>query len=317
MGRPLFITQHGELRRKNNTLHFVGENLEKAIPIKQLSEIHCVGRVSITSGSIDLLSVYGIPVHFYTITGFYKGSFIPKTSGDGKLKVVQVQHYLDCERRTYIAKQIVLGMKNTMIKALERKTNVSSIKEVSVDGETVNEILGMEAELWNRYYFLFGQTVKLKFKKRTRRPPKDEVNALISYGNSLLYGLALSAIIRAGLDPDISFLHEPMGRRFSLTLDISEPFKPLITAKIIWKSINKGSLTKKDFRKNKKNNGVYLNSEGRRKFVQTFNEILSNTVYCPKVKRNISYRLMLDYEAKKLANHLKGRKLYRAFRPWW
>ncbi|NJE13337.1 type I-B CRISPR-associated endonuclease Cas1b [Thermococcus sp. LS2] len=316
MPHPLFITQHGELRRKDNTLHFVGETLEKAIPLAQVSEIHCVARVTLTSGAIDLLSVEGIPVHFYTVEGLYKGSFIPKTGGNGKLKIAQVQHYLDEKKRLYIAQQIVQGIKNTMLKSL-RGQDTSRLTEIAVGGATIEEIRGIEAKLWREYYHLFAQTLKMKFRKRTRKPPKDEVNALISYGNSILYGLTLSAIIRAKLDPDISFLHEPMQNRFSLSLDLSEPFKPLIVMSAVKYAINKGMIRKHHFRKPRKKNAVYLSAEGRRKFIQALNMVLSRTVYYPRAKRNVSYRLMMDYEAKRLANHLLGRRKYKAFKPWW
>ncbi len=141
------------------------------------------------------------------------------------------------------------------------------------------------------------------------------MNSLISFGNSLLYGITLSSIVRARLDPDVSFLHEPREGRFSLSLDLSEPFKPLIVMSVVRKVVNKKIITKQHFRK--RNGGVYLSSKGRRKFVQAFEECLSRAVYCPMTKRNVSYRSMINFEARKLANHLLGKRKYKAFKPWW
>jgi len=261
MTKPLYITQYGELRREDNTLYFVGKTIEKTIPVKQVSEIHCTARVTLTSGAIDLLSIEGIPVHFYTKEGFYKGSFLPKSSGNGRIKIAQVQHYLDKEKRLYIATQIVKGMKNSMLKSLKGHDS-RRIKDIEINADDLGELLGIEALLWEHYYKFFAKTVKMEFRRRTRRPPRDEVNSLISFGNSLLYGITLSSIVKARLDPDISFLHEPKEGRFSLSLDLSEPFKPLIVMSIVRKVVNKKIITQQHFRKQ---GGVYLNAEGRKK----------------------------------------------------
>ena len=318
MPKPLFITKHGKLGRKGNTLYFSGEDMEKIVPIAQVSQIHCMGSVTLTSGAVDLVSVKGIPVHFYTVDGRYKGSFLPRKAGNGKLKIAQVQHYLDSNKRKYIAQQIILGIKNSMLKSLrDSKIDTSALKEVEIAASSIEKLRGSEARLWSEYYRLFAKIIRMKFTRRTRRPPRDGVNAMISYGNVLLYGIMLSSIIKANLDPDISFLHEPMESRFSLTLDLSEPFKPLLVMRTVKRIINKGIIKRQDFVKSQKNEGVYLSSEGRRKFVKELNKTLSSTVYSSKLKRSVSYLSIMEYEAKRFSYHFTGRKKYKAFKPWW
>ncbi len=318
MPKPLFITKHGKLGRKGNTLCFSGENLKKTIPIAQVSQIHCMGSVTLTSGAVDLVSVKGIPVHFYTVDGRYKGSFLPKKAGNGKLKIAQAQYYLDGSKRGYLAQQIIYGIRNSMLRSLrDSKIDVSALKKVEIAASSIEKLRGSEARLWSEYYQLFSKVIKMKFTKRTKRPPRDGVNAMISYGNVILYGIMLSSIIKANLDPDISFLHEPMESRFSLTLDLSEPFKPLLVMRTIKRVINKGIIKRQDFVKSQKNGGVYLNPEGRRKFVKELNRTLSTTVYSSKLKRNVSYLSIMDYEAKRFSYHFTGKKSYKAFKPWW
>lgn len=314
MKYPLFITQHGELRREGNALVFSGELVKKVIPLAQINEIHCLARVSLTSGAIDLLSESGIPVHFYSIRGDYKGSFINDASPRGKLHLAQAEHYLDPEKRLTIARELVKGIQNNMAFLLSRwGMNPIDVNSVKVDGETVEEVMGREAELWNRFYGLFGKSIGVEDFKRTRRPPEDEVNAMISYANAVIYGLAFSSCLKAGLDPSIGYLHAVSERRHSLPLDLADVFKPLYVFPTV-KSLS-GKMKKSHF--TRKGKAVYLSREGKRKLLSALTNTLRRTVYYKPWKRSMSYRFMMDYEARRLRRHLLGRSKYHAFRPWW
>ncbi|ALM76259.1 type I-B CRISPR-associated endonuclease Cas1b [Thermococcus barophilus] len=316
MKYPLFITQHGELKRESNSLVFSGELIKKAIPLAQISEIHCLARVSLTSGAIDILSEKSIPVHFYTTKGDYKGSFINDASPRGKLHLKQAEHYLNPEKRAYIAQQMVQGIQNNMAFTLSRwGINPVKLNSISVEGSSMEELMGIEAQLWNLYYAYFGEVLGVKDFKRTRRPPEDEINALISYGNGVVYGLALSSVLKAGLDPSIGFLHEPSEKRYSLALDIADVFKPLYVFSTIKALIKNKVMKRSDFSRNK--NSVYLSREGKRKFLEALTDTLRRTVYYKPWRRSMSYRFMMDYEARRLVRHLKGKSKYKAFKPWW
>ena len=101
-------------------------------------------------------------------------------------------------------------------------------------------INGFEGELWQRFYRTFKYFLPEEFimNKRVKRPPDNPMNAMISFGNSLLYSKVISAIYKTHLDQRISFLHEPSEGRFSLSLDISEVFKPVIVYKTIFELVN-------------------------------------------------------------------------------
>lgn len=135
--------------------------------------------------------------------------------------------------------------------------------------------------------------------KRVKRPPDNPINALISFGNTLLYTKTISAIYQTHLDQRISFLHEPSEGRFSLSLDISEVFKPVIVFRTIFDLVNNCKLqVEKHFEKNV--NYCILNEEGRKIFIQAFEERLENVFLHPSLKRRVSYRTAIKLDCYKL-----------------
>src|SRR5699024_3751824 len=110
--------------------------------------------------------------------------------------------------------------------------------------DDIKAILAIEGELWQRFYSTFKFFLPEDFimNKRVKRPPDNPINALISFGNTLLYTKTISAIYQTHLDQSISFLHEPIGQRFSLSLDLSEVFKPIIVFKTIFDLVNNRKL---------------------------------------------------------------------------
>ncbi|GAB6134925.1 CRISPR-associated endonuclease Cas1 [Thermococcus prieurii] len=316
MKKPLFITQHGRLEKEKGALVFIGQLVKRPVPLAQVSEIHCLARVSLTSGAIELLSERRIPVHFYTTRGDYRGSLINDASPRGKLHLAQAEHHLNPEKRLFLAKAIVEGIQNVMAFVLAGwGINAVKLNSIKIEGGTVDEIMGKEAELWSNFYRYFGEAIGLDGFRRTRRPPEDEVNALISYANAVTYGLAFSSAIKAGLDPAIGYLHAVNDRRHSLPLDLADIFKPLYVFTTIHRLYTEGKLRKGHF--SRKGKAVYLSREGKRLLLSELTATLMTTVYYKRLKRNVSYRSMLDMEARKLRKHVLGEETYRPFRPWW
>ena len=131
----------------------------------------------------------------------------------------------------------------------------------------------------------------------------------------MLYTVALSEIYKTTLSPYISYLHEPGERRFSLSLDITEIFKPLIVDRMIFSLLNKNQITEKDFEK--ESNFTYLKESGRKKFVQEFDKRMQQTIQHKKLNRHVSYRYMLRLECYKLIKHITGEAEYEGFKMWW
>jgi len=117
------------------------------------------------------------------------------------------------------------------------------------------------------------------------------------------------------LNPTISYLHEPGERRYSLSLDLSEVFKPLLVDKVIFRLINTGMINDKDF--DQKMNFCYLKESGRKKYLQLYDERLQTTIKHRKLGRSVSYRRLIRLECYKLVKHILGEQTYQGFRMWW
>ena len=153
------------------------------------------------------------------------------------------------------------------------------------------------------------------FDKRVKRPPENMINALISFGNSMLYSTVLSEIYNTQLNPTISYLHEPSERRFSLALDLSEIFKPILVDRLIFYLVNKRMLGEDDFEKDL--NYCLLNDKGRKIFIKKYDERLKKTIKHRELKRKVSYKRLIRLESYKLIKHLLGSKEYKPFVMWW
>ncbi len=183
--------------------------------------------------------------------------------------------------------------------------------------QDVNNLRGIEGKIRERYYQSWAHILAEDwvFTRRVRRPPDNEVNALISFGNSMLYTVCLAEIYRTQLSPTISYLHEPGTRRFSLALDLSEVFKPIIVDRVIFKLINTGQLRPDHF--DKSLDGCYLAEDGRKLFLSALEEKLASTIKHRRLGRHVSYRHLIRLECYKLVRSLTGIESYRAFRAWW
>jgi len=179
-------------------------------------------------------------------------------------------------------------------------------------------LMAIEGNIRDRYYAAFNEIIKdddFSFDKRTRRPPRTKLNALISFGNSLLYVAVLSEIYKTHLDPRIGFLHTTNFRRFTLNLDVAEIFKPIIVDRAIFAMLNKQMLRENHFMKELEK--VYLNEKGREIFVREFEDKLKATIKHERLKRNVSYRRLIRMELYKLEKHLMGESEYKPFVARW
>ncbi len=192
--------------------------------------------------------------------------------------------------------------------------DLSALVEAQTD---INVLRGLEGKMRERYYQAWRHILRegWTFERRVRRPPDNEVNALISFGNSHLYTVCLGELYRTQLTPTISYLHEPGARRFSLALDLSEIFKPLIVDRAIFRLINTGQF--KDSHFDRSLDGCFLNDAGKKLFINALEDRLKTTIKHRRLGRSVSYRHLIRLECYKLIRHLTGVETYRAFHAWW
>lgn len=316
-----YILSEGILKRKENTIYFVNEKGKKPIPINKVYSIYAYGQITFSSQVISLLSKNGVPIHFFNYYGFYSGSYYPReTLLSGDLLVKQADYYLNIQKRLKLAKLFVEGAANNILKVLAYYKIENNIKETLSELNSTNkitEIMNIEGRIRSEYYSKFDEILPDDFKMegRSRQPPKNMINSLISFGNSMMYSTVLTELYNTQLNPTISYLHEPSERRFSLSLDLSEIFKPIFVDRLIFYMVNKRMLSKKDF--NEDLNCCLLNDKGRNKFIKEYNKRLEKTIKHKKLKKNVSYQRLIRLEAYKLKKHILGIEKYDPFVSWW
>lgn len=316
-----YILSEGILKRKENTLYFVNKKGKKPIPINKIYSIYAYGQITFSSQVMNLLSKNGIPIHFFNYYGFYSGSYYPReTLLSGDLLVKQAEHYLNSVKRLELAKLFVEGASNNILKVLAYYKIESNIKEIVLElksAKQITEIMNIEGRIRSEYYSKFDEILPDDFKMegRSRQPPKNMINSLISFGNSMMYSTVLTELYNTQLNPTISYLHEPLERRFSLSLDLSEIFKPIFVDRLIFYLVNKKMITKKDF--NEDLNCCLLNDSGRNNFIKEYNKRLEKTIKHKDLNRKVSYQRLIRLEAYKLKKHLLDVKKYIPFVIWW
>lgn len=334
MKKTYYLFNPGRLSRKDNTLKFtpVDENgregTPKYIPVEGVSDLYCFGSLDTNSAMYNFLGKQHISVHFFDYYEHYTGSFQPKEYLlAGKMQIQQTQHYLDPYKRLKIAKRFVEGAAYNISKNLRYYLNREKDVQHELDkiqllsksieiSEDVAELMGIEGNIRQVYYDAFDKILSgHSMGGRTKQPPLNPVNALISFGNMMCYTLCLDQIYHTQLNPTISFLHEPGFRRYSLALDLAEIFKPILVDRTIFRVLNKKELQTKDF--DMQVNKVVLKESGKKTFIRAFEERLNETIKHRTLNKHVSYKHLVKLECYKLSKHLLEIESYKPFKIWW
>lgn len=334
MKKPVYIFNAGELQRQQNTLRFTTAEGKRFVPVETTSEIHAFGEVDLNTRLLNFLSQNQIPLHVYNYYGYWAGSYMPREQyASGHLTLAQATHYLDHEKRMALARAFVRGALANMERVLkyyagrgageavgEAVVEVSRRRAQIEAPSTPEELMALEGGCRELYYGCWDDILKgddFAFEKRTRRPPANRINALVSFGNSLMYVTALSEIYRTHLDPRIGFLHTTNRRRYTLNLDVAEVFKPIIVDRVIFSLVNRGALKARDFRGGEESGGIFLTEKGRKTFLEAYEARLRETVQHPRLGRAVSYRRLVRLELYKIEKHLLGDEPYEPYVSRW
>ncbi|MDI6863703.1 MAG: type I-B CRISPR-associated endonuclease Cas1b [Pseudothermotoga sp.] len=324
MAEPIYIFTDGFLRRKDNSLVLETQEGNRHIPVENVSEIKVFSEVDLNKRLLEFLTEKNICVHFFNHYGYYVGTYYPREFLNSGLVVLkQAEFYLDHRKRMFIARKLVESSIKNMIGILknydkealsETVNDLSKHLESAEKCDTVEQLMAIEGNAKEVYYHSFDKIIKVEefqFERRSRRPPENELNALISFGNSLLYTTVLSEIYKTHLDPRIGYLHSTNNRRFTLNLDIAEIFKPIIVDKLIFTLIKRKQIKAKDFHESVE--GIVLKDSAKKLFIQSFEEKLKETVYSKSLKRQVSRRTLIRMEAYKLEKHILEDESYEPY----
>jgi CRISPR-associated protein Cas1 len=327
MSDTRYIFSTGELFQKDFSIVFSKEEGGKLyVPIKDTRELYCFNDITLSTKLLQLLAKAGIVVHFFGYYENYIGTFYPKEQlMSGRLTVAQARAY--GEQRLQVAGPLVKGIARNIYFLLYHyyRHGKGELKEYLdwlrtevprlVDGVgEIKPLLRIEGEIWARFYQSFKSILPEQFamNKRVKRPPDNPINALVSFGNTLLYTKTITEIYHTHLNQTISFLHEPAERRFSLSLDLSEVFKPVLVYRTIFDCVNNRKITvEKHF--DKKLNYALLNDAGRKVFIEAFEERLNQTFMHPVLKRRCSFKQAIRLDGYKLIKHILEGKEFIPF----
>lgn len=337
MKKTYYLFNPGELSRKDNTLKFTPLDEEdrpgmpKYIPIEGIEALYVFGSLRANSALFNFLGKNHVTVHFFDYYEHYTGSFMPKEYLlAGRVQVAQTQHYLRKVHRFELARRFVEGSAANMLRNLKyyqnREKNVGEQAqqierwmadvqalptEVGIDG-----LMGLEGNIRQVYYSGFDEILTdFRMENRTKQPPANEVNAVVSFGNMLCYTACLGAIYHTQLNPTISFLHQPGERRYSLALDLAEVFKPILVDKMLFALFNKKQLQAHHFEW--QGNACLLKEKGRRVVLEQWDAKLNETFKHRSLGRNVSYKHLLRLECYKLVKHLLRITPYQPFKAYW
>ncbi len=320
----------GRLGRKDNTIVFDYGDRKRFLPVHKIDEILIFGEVTFNKRFLEFCNKHGIVLHFFNYYEYYSGTFYPREHyNSGHMLLKQVDHYRDLGKRLSLAREFVQGALSNIRQVLKYYENrgreltdtierVERFKDDVEHADTIETLMAIEGNVRAVYYKSFDEIIRnpdFVMEKRTRRPPRNFVNTLISFGNSIIYTAVLSEIYRTHLDPRIGYLHATNLRRFTLNLDIAEIFKPIIVDRAIFTVINDGRISRDDFVK--ESGGVFLKDKGRNTFVAEITRKLQTTFRHRALGRAVSYRRLIRMELYKLEKHLLGEKEYTPFVALW
>lgn len=320
-----YIFSNGELKRKDNNICFN----DRFLKIEMTDNIYLFGEADLNTKCLNYLGQNKVAIHFFNYYGFYTGSFYPKeTNISGNILIKQVEFYQNIEKRLEIAKEIIKSASDNIFRNLryyngrgkDVKNQMELIKSLQNEiekAQNINELMGVEGNIRKIYYSTWNILVnqEIEFEKRVKRPPDNMINTLISFINSLMYTTCLSEIYKTQLNPTISYLHSAGDRRFSLCLDISEIFKPLVVDRLIFSLLNKNIITEEDFEKD--SNYYYLKDKGRKKVLEEYEKKLKSVITHKELNREVSYQYLIRLECYKIIKHILGDKKYEGFKMWW
>lgn len=330
MARTVYLFSSGRLSRKDNTLCVELEEKKRYFPVENIRDLIVFGEVDLNKKCLEFMREKEILLHFFDYYGHYVGTFYPREHyNSGYMILRQAEHYSDSRKRLELARKFIEGAFANIRQVLRYYNNrrknlgevlakIDQLRQRLPQCQTIEELMALEGNAREYYYKSFDLILEnedFSFERRTKRPPENYLNALISFGNSLIYTKILTEIYKTHLDPRIGFLHSTNFRRFSLNLDVAEIFKPIIADRILFTVVGKKMIARNDF---ESHSGMILMKErARRTYVEELEKKLQTTIMHRGLKRKVSYQSFLRMELYKIEKHLMGEKTYDPFIVDW
>jgi len=317
--RPLYVTEQGTrlgVRKGRVTVSQQKEVLQE-IRLIDVSQVSIYGNVQISSQAMRAMFDQQVPVCWFSYGGWFQGIAHGLPSKHVDLRRRQVA--IAAQAGLPIAQKMIEGkIRNS--RTLLRRNSRSEVKPIleqlkatadqTAEVDTTESLLGVEGAAARLYFSGFSRMLKddslgtFDFQGRNRRPPRDPVNCLLSYGYSLLTKDLTSVALAVGFDPYLGVFHKPRFGRPALALDLAEEFRPLIADSVVVNVINNGEVQENGF--TVRAQGVALTQQGRRSFIAAYERRLDQEVTHPVYGYKITYRRVLEVQARMLGAYLLG-----------
>ena len=317
--RPLYVTEQGTrigVRKGRVTVSQQKEVLQE-VRLIDVSQVSIYGNVQISSQAMRAMFDQQVPVCWFSYGGWFQGIAHGLPSKHVDLRRRQVA--IAAQAGLPIAQKMIEGkIRNS--RTLLRRNSRSDVKptleqlkataDQTTDINTVESLLGVEGVAARLYFSRFSAMLKddslgtFDFQGRNRRPPRDPINCLLSYGYSLLTKDLTAVTLAIGFDPYLGVFHKPRFGRPALALDLTEEFRPLIADSVVINVINNGEIQENGF--TIRAQGVALNQQSRRSFIAAYERRLDQEVTHPVYGYKITYRRVLEVQARMLGAYLLG-----------
>lgn len=323
---PLYVQQfNAKLAKKGNVLEVSKDDQVLASArIAEVSQVVVMGNVYITAPCLQALMERDIPVSWFSYGGWFYGHSVGNGHKNVELRTAQYRASFDERHCLRLARGLVVGKIANARTLLRRNWKpeekperlLADLKRVgrqAAQAQSLESLLGIEGNAASMYFAHFRRLLKIDgdprllafdFSKRTRRPPADPINSLLSMAYALLTRTLTNTLQSVGFDPFRGFYHQPRYGRPALALDLMEPFRPLLADSVVIQAINNGEVAPTDFVSVA--GSVNLKPDGRKRFIASFERRLSHEITHPLFGYRLSYRRLLELQARLLSRHLLG-----------
>lgn len=317
---PMYVQTQGAVVGKSGdelTVKSKSEVIAKT-RLLDVSSVSLFGNVQVTAQAMRELLARGIPVCHFSYGGWLNGITAGMTHKNVELRIRQFQTAGDSAQSLRIARDLTVAkIRNSrvMLRRNHPAAPPAAISELerltasAAQAEGMTSLLGIEGAAARVYFSNFGAMVKtdraaFDFRTRNRRPPKDPVNAVLSFLYSMLARQAAVTALAVGFDPYLGFYHQPKYGRPALALDLAEEFRPIVADSAALTLLNNGELKERDFIH--RSGGVALTADGRRTVIRGFERRLDTLIRHPLFSYSVSYRRIMEIQARLLGRHLLG-----------
>lgn len=318
---PFYVQEQGAVIGKSGQSLVVrkeGKELGR-IGLKDISQLVLCGNMMVTAQTLHLLCETGIPVVHLSMGHWFSGITYGITLRNAYDRAAQYEVAGQKIKCLEFAKDIVVSKGANQRTMLRRNgiagehvlTSMAKLLEKVPKAESLQELLGFEGAIAAHYFRSFGTMLKPRdidtswdFESRNRRPPRDPVNTLLSFGYALLAKECTVALLSEGLDPWWGLYHQPRHGRPALALDLMEPFRPVLVDSAVVTAINTGMVRAKDFRTSA--SGCMLIDSGRKAFIRAYESRLDQLITHPVFEYRCSWRAAIKVQARLLARWMRG-----------